>query len=513
MSIKKSLLAVLGIVYSLAVVADTGVPYRELDAQWRAKWEALLHYEGARSVIDPSSDFFLSPQGAFHPDKELAATIDYFKSDPVHACEFPARAYLITGQKPNKSCSAYQEFEQYVALDSVSLVFASESETSPVSSMGHVFLLLGGVNQQGVFKQHATAFVADTAQNKNLLMDFLHDRMSGSYVLIPYDDWIYQYVSLEQRSLWEYELALSDEARQWLRWHLFELKEHPIKYSFFKHNCANGLSQVLTAADPSLSVAHTGVYLTPVQYTQWMAQKGTVKKLTLRPSSEDAQRVKRGNRPDPLKTPAASRWQVSANYRSGEEAGLGFSFLPFFTDLKEINPAHAKLTEVKFFELDARVFQHHQWIEQITLVNIRSLPNLALSRPKLNLGFELHGTQGNKSTSLRPDIHIGTGFSLREKGIRPFWSVDAGVYLSPIGTQYYALQRLGIYYTKDPIKLELYRQDSVSQKGDYANSPRSYHANFSYAITPQVSAFARASCVKLTDSRMSEVSVGLNHRF
>lgn len=493
---------------------SAGTTYKELPLEWKRQWEALLHYEGGRSVIAPESDFFLSKAGAQNPAVELSATLAYFQQDSRHQCEYPARAYLLTGRVPANSCRVYREFERYVALDDVRVVFASESETSPVSSMGHVFLVLGGVNSLGVYKQHAAAFVADTAKNKNLLMDFLQDQMIGSYVLMPYDDWIYQYVSKEERSLWEYELDLNDSARQWLRLHLFELKEHNIKYSFFTHNCADGLAQVLGAADADLSVSEPKAFLTPVQYTQHIVQAGKVKSITLRPSQEDARRLRQGVSPDPLKTPAPTRWQLAATYHSDFGGGIQGSFLPFFSDIREGNPAQSKLSEVKFLEVMAKAFHHQAWVDQITLVNIRSLPNIALAKPKLNIGVQLHGNEGIKHTSLRPDIHIGTGLSYREKGVRPFWSMDVGVYWQSGTPQYYAQQQIGIYYSDGDFgTLQVLRQDSISSRGDYRGSPGQWALSYDRRLNNAFNAFVHARHVDLSDSDFSEVTLGISHRF
>ena len=51
--------------------------YNDLPESFRTGWEALLHYNGAESVISGGSSFFLSPNGNTAPDLELESTMDF----------------------------------------------------------------------------------------------------------------------------------------------------------------------------------------------------------------------------------------------------------------------------------------------------------------------------------------------------------------------------------------------------------------------------------------------------
>ena len=347
------LVAIVLLAFSPCLWATT---YNDLPQNFRNKWEALLHYGHGRSALSSDSNFFLSNNGATNPASELLATINSFEKDPSYKCQFPARTYLLFEQLPDASCSGYLEYKEFVSAESISLVFASESETSPVSSMGHVFLVLEGHNAKGLYKRHAVAFVADTSVSQNLLIEFLKDSIIGRYVLNPYDDLIYNYVSEEQRSLWEYKLNLSEEEKKWLFLHLYELKEHSTKYSFFTHNCATGLNRVLAVASSNLLYPNDRLYITPVEYIQHIYHTGRVHSIVVRPSYEDQFRLESKYPLDPLKTNKTSRIKIGFLYDHYLKHGVNLEFLPFSHDISEATEAKTQLNESKFFEIKTSFF-------------------------------------------------------------------------------------------------------------------------------------------------------------
>ena len=167
------------------------------------------------------------------------------------------------------------------------MAFATESDNSPVSSpLGHVFLVLEGKNKLGLTKRHAVSFVADTGASPNLLIDLIPNEIAGRYILNPYDDLIYNYISNGNDHCREYELTLSAEEKTMLLLHVYELKEHGTKYSFFSHNCATGLNRVLTTANPKLAYRNDRFYVTPIEYIKFISQTGRVRSITVRPSVE-----------------------------------------------------------------------------------------------------------------------------------------------------------------------------------------------------------------------------------
>ena len=431
----------------LGPVSAGALPYAQQPPVFRHKWEALLHYADGRSSIHPGSSFFLAPDGYRSPENELSATEDFFRRAPENRCRYPARNYLLTGNFPSDACGEFNDFKSFVSADKVSLVFATESVNSPVSSMGHAFLMLEGKNARGLTKQHAAAFVADKADNGNLIWAFLRDSISGRYTLAPYSDSIYAYVSEEHRSLWEYELDLSEEERCWLFLHLFELKTHRIHYSFFTHNCATGLERLMTAASDGFRDPSDRFYETPAQYLHYIWSTGRVKAVTVRPSPEDSAAIAAKRPLDPLAFPDPAHVRLSGIYSSRHGGGVEAEFLTIGNDIYEDTASRDGLKSFRFLDFSARIYKHHAFLDRVTVFDIRSLPDVTLAPPLPNFGLDLRRAPDSGRTSLYPDLHAGAGVSVRTLGLRPFWSLDVGLRLVPHGPQAYVLQQAGIEYS------------------------------------------------------------------
>lgn len=465
-----------------------GATYHDLPTSFREKWEALLHFSHGRSVLSQDSDFFLSSAGATDPAAELIATIKLLENSTQGKCDYPARNYFLTRQLPSPSCKGFKEYRDFVSAEKVILAFATESDNSPVSSMGHVFLVLEGKNKLGLTKRHAVSFVADTGASPNLLIDFMQDEIAGRYILNSYDDLIYNYISNEKRSLWEYELTLSAEEKTMLFLHVYELKEHGTKYSFFSHNCATGLNRVLTTANPKLAYRNDRFYVTPIEYIKFISQTGRVRSITVRPSVEDKYRLSHNYSIDPLNTVATSRLKVGGLYDNRLKGGIKLEFLPFSHSIEEHLLSKPQLNESKFFEIISTFYNDRALIERVTVISLRSLPNLAISSLKPNFGFELHGDVNSDHTSLYPDLHLGTGGVYGEVGIRPYFSLDVGVHWNPGKPQLYGLGQLGIYFTDTKLgKASFSLKRSIATEGDYRGMKLACEITYSLRMTSDIS--------------------------
>ena len=467
---------------ALVVSQVSAAAYDVLPKGFQEEWESLLHYAHGKSTIEAGSSFFLSSVGHVSPEAELIATLKAFQKGDRLQCQYPARHYLLTGQWPSATCEAFREYQTYVSSDRVYLVFASESETSPVSSMGHVFLVLEGPTPHAGVKRHAIGFVADTSENASLLMGFLTDQLVGRYVLMPYRELIDDYVIKERRSVWAYELSMTAEERRRLFLHLFELKAHKIKYSFFQHNCATGLNRVLATASTDFRYPKDQYWVTPAEYAFFVNQTGRVQAASVIPSHEDAYRLAHQLPLNPLETPKTSRLGVRVGYDDQAGWGGAVTFLPFSTDIYEVNPSKTGLSEIKFGEVVLKTFDRRAWLDEVTLVNIRSIPSMAISSLKPNFGIQLHGDVDAHHTSLHPDVHVGTAFSWGETGIRPFASVDVGV-LGDHQVLGYALGECGVFVSGSTFGLMSLSVGRAWSTGvDYRGFKENYRMSYSIPV-------------------------------
>lgn len=232
-------------------------------------WRALLHAdEGKPQVKDPN--FFTSPQG---PDvaEELAQASHRIRAqDADWFCRFPARALWLSKQmgwtKPTLShCDALQEFVRRAPLQQLDLIFASETLTEPSSMMGHIFLKVSGQNSRQEWVQHAITFYTDanTWNIPKLFFDSTVAGKEGHFALSPYAEQVDAYVRREQRGLWEYRIALTDDQRELIQLHIWELKQTGFLYFFQSYNCATLVNYILALAGGESMLGGDDPWLTP----------------------------------------------------------------------------------------------------------------------------------------------------------------------------------------------------------------------------------------------------------
>lgn len=74
----------------------------------------------------------------------------------------------------------------------------------------------------------------------------------GLFALVPYQEKLSEYRSLENRDLWEYRLNLTQAETERMVEHVWELKQIKFDYFFFDENCSYRLLELLQVARPSL---------------------------------------------------------------------------------------------------------------------------------------------------------------------------------------------------------------------------------------------------------------------
>jgi hypothetical protein len=206
-------------------------------------WQALLHSQHQHAnITDPT---FLLSNDRFSTAAEMALTLEALYSQPGAVCRFPARYWwlkqkLALPDLPLDSCPDVQDFRSKAPMDTLSLIFVSETLTQPSSMMGHAFLKLSGQNAQGQALTHAVSFYtdADTFNLPKLLFDSLVTGKQGYFALTPYQEQQSRYTDEEERNVWEYDLKLDSWQRELVRLHLLELKQSDLRYFFQDYNCA-----------------------------------------------------------------------------------------------------------------------------------------------------------------------------------------------------------------------------------------------------------------------------------
>ncbi|VVQ35945.1 hypothetical protein PS943_04557 [Pseudomonas fluorescens] len=270
-------------------------------------WISLGHYEtaklgGWRSYVSDKK-FFLAADGNEHPDRELAATVQALYA-PVSAgekhaqCVYPARtrwlkAQLNLSDLPTLPCTEFKQWFKDVSPHSAVMIFPAAYLNSPSSMFGHTLLRIDQANVQSdqtALLSYAINFGAYIEGSDNSILYAWKGLMGGYpglFALVPYQEKLSEYRSLENRDLWEYRLNLTQAETERMVEHVWELKQIQFDYFFFDENCSYRLLELLQVARPSLRLTEQfPLTAIPTDTVKAVKEAGLVESIQYRPSRE-----------------------------------------------------------------------------------------------------------------------------------------------------------------------------------------------------------------------------------
>ncbi|MCK9800022.1 hypothetical protein BK634_23045 [Pseudomonas chlororaphis] len=270
-------------------------------------WISLGHYESAklggwRSYVSDAK-FFLAKDGAQHPDAELAATLQALyapaSAGEQHAqCVYPARTRWLKDQLqltdlPTVACSEFKQWFKDVAPHSAVMIFPAAYLNSPSSMFGHTLLRIDQADVQSnntALLSYAINFGAYIEGSDNSILYAWKGLMGGYpglFALVPYQEKLSEYRSLENRDLWEYRLNLTQVETERMVEHVWELKQIQFDYFFFDENCSYRLLELLQVARPGLKLTEQfPLTAIPTDTVKAVKEAGLVEKIDYRPSRE-----------------------------------------------------------------------------------------------------------------------------------------------------------------------------------------------------------------------------------
>jgi len=294
-----------------AYLAELAARARELKLAQRPEWLKLVHYlpdfagRGVHSLVDSPDFFNAGLRGKTEPQAELDATLASFYS-PVEEtpeqqnpqCQFIARRTWLDEQLhfdrsrlPLRDCPRFREWHAALNAKGLTVVFASAYVNNPSTMYGHTLLRVDARNQDERTRLLAYTFnfAANTNQREGIefAVKGLFGGYAGTFSVLPYYLKVREYSDLENRDLWEYQLALSqDEVERVLR-HAWELLPAYFQYFFFDENCSYHLNALLQVARPELDLtAPFRWWALPVDTVRAIsAQPGLVARTVYRPAN------------------------------------------------------------------------------------------------------------------------------------------------------------------------------------------------------------------------------------
>ncbi|NWC92110.1 MULTISPECIES: DUF4105 domain-containing protein [unclassified Pseudomonas] len=270
-------------------------------------WLSLGHYEsgkfeGWRSYVSDKK-FFLAPDGAHHPDQELKATVEALYAPASlgekHAqCVYPARTRWLKDQLhltdlPALDCKEFKQWFKDVAPHSAVMIFPAAYLNSPSSMFGHTLLRIDQADVQSnntALLSYAINFGAYIEGSDNSILYAWKGLMGGYpglFAMVPYQEKLSEYRSLENRDLWEYRLNLTQVETERMVEHVWELKQIQFDYFFFDENCSYRLLELLQVARPGLRLTEQfPLTAIPTDTVKAVKEAGLVEKIDYRPSRE-----------------------------------------------------------------------------------------------------------------------------------------------------------------------------------------------------------------------------------
>ena len=361
-------------------------------------WISLGHYEagklsGWRSYVSDDK-FFLAPDGAHHPDAELRATVEALYAplslgDKHPQCVYPARtrwlkAQLNLTELPKADCAEFTQWFKDVAPHSTVMIFPAAYLNSPSSMFGHTLLRIDQADVQSnktALLSYAINFGAYIEGSDNSIL-YAWKGLAGGYpglfALVPYQEKLSEYRSLENRDLWEYRLNLTPEETQRMVEHVWELKQIQFDYFFFDENCSYRLLELLQVARPGLKLT-TQFPLTaiPTDTVKAVKEAGLVESIEYRPSRE-RELLDRAKVLDPEE----QQWvlQVSANQQQLQNPE--FKALPKARQALIIDAAY-RLERYRANGLERDTERSQRSFELLRAINQNPAPALHVEKPEL----------------------------------------------------------------------------------------------------------------------------------
>jgi hypothetical protein len=265
----------------------------------KPEWSALLHVDHNKPYINDAH--FLLSLPHFSLQNELIIDLKSILSPRSHddfICQFPARTLWLQQQLQLApisftQCKDFTDYLNNAPAETIRLVYVAENITQPSSMMGHVLLQLSGLNRNNQHVDHAVSFYTEVSgfNAPKFMFQATVTGKKGYFSLSPLSEKLERYHHEEQRNIWTYELALTDEQKQRIQYHIWELKTAPLTYYFKGYNCATLTHFILaTTGNPNIE-QHFDAILSPLDIAKSVDAAHMVKSTTLSPSDTFAIRM------------------------------------------------------------------------------------------------------------------------------------------------------------------------------------------------------------------------------
>ena len=264
------------------------------------------------------------------------------------------------------------------------MIFPAAYLNSPSSMFGHTLLRIDQADVQDnktALLSYAINFGAYIEGSDNSIL-YAWKGLAGGYpglfALVPYQEKLSEYRSLENRDLWEYRLNLTPEETQRMVEHVWELKQIQFDYFFFDENCSYRLLELLQVARPGLQL--TGQFpLTaiPTDTVKAVKEAGLVESIEYRPSRE-RELLDRAKALDPEE----QQWVLQVSADQAQLQNPSFKALPKARQALIIDAAY-RLERYRANGLERDPARSQRSFELLRAINQNPAPQLQVEKPEL----------------------------------------------------------------------------------------------------------------------------------
>lgn len=268
---------------------------RSLKPEHQEVWRRYLQYPSTRSTssLIKKNQFFLNPEGSRNPEAEWESSILEMEKkeegDNSFSCQFPARKKLmekLIGQKfPEVDCPDLQRWIKAFGNQKIWIIYAGAYRNNPASLFGHTFLRFDKEVESDPsrsLRSQSVGFLADTptedGQTETVIKGLL-GAYQGYFNIQPYYMQTALYNNAEARSLWEFELDLTEDEKKWAVLYLWELSfRGSMTYRFLNENCSYHLLGFLEAIRPGTYLtSESGFFVLPLETVRLLEKKQMLK--------------------------------------------------------------------------------------------------------------------------------------------------------------------------------------------------------------------------------------------
>ena len=302
---------------------------------------------------------------------------------------YPARTRWLKAQLnltdlPKAECAEFTQWFKDVAPHSTVMIFPAAYLNSPSSMFGHTLLRIDQADVQSnktALLSYAINFGAYIEGSDNSIL-YAWKGLAGGYpglfALVPYQEKLSEYRSLENRDLWEYRLNLTPEETQRMVEHVWELKQIQFDYFFFDENCSYRLLELLQVARPGLQLT-TQFPLTaiPTDTVKAVKEAGLVESIEYRPSRE-RELLDRAKVLDPEE----QQWVLQVSADQAQLQNPQFKALPKERQALIIDAAY-RIERYRANGLERDSARSQRSFELLRAINQNPAPGLEVEKPEL----------------------------------------------------------------------------------------------------------------------------------